>query len=50
MNQLRVDLYSDTQSRPSAGMRRFMLDAEVGDEQRDIIRPLAQGRQAEGQR
>ena len=34
MNQLRVDLYSDTQSRPSAGMRRFMLDAEVGDEQR----------------
>jgi threonine aldolase len=34
MNQLRVDLYSDTQSRPSAEMRRFMLDAEVGDEQR----------------
>ena len=34
MNQLRVDLYSDTQSRPSAQMRRFMLEAEVGDEQR----------------
>ncbi len=34
MNQLRVDLYSDTQSRPSAEMRRFMLEAEVGDEQR----------------
>lgn len=34
MNQLRVDLYSDTQSRPSAQMRRYMLEAEVGDEQR----------------
>jgi threonine aldolase len=34
MNQLRVDLYSDTQSRPTAQMRRYMLDAEVGDEQR----------------
>jgi threonine aldolase len=34
MNRLRVDLYSDTQSRPTADMRRFMLDAEVGDEQR----------------
>jgi threonine aldolase len=34
MNQLRVDLYSDTQSRPTAQMRRFMLEAEVGDEQR----------------
>ena len=34
MNQLRVDLYSDTQSRPTAEMRRFMLDAQVGDEQR----------------
>lgn len=28
-----VDLYSDTQTRPSAGMRRAMADAEVGDEQ-----------------
>ena len=34
MNELRVDLYSDTQSRPTAEMRRFMLEAEVGDEQR----------------
>lgn len=34
MNQLRVDLYSDTQSRPTAQMRRYMLEAEVGDEQR----------------
>jgi threonine aldolase len=34
MNQLRVDLYSDTQSRPTAQMRSFMLEAEVGDEQR----------------
>ncbi len=29
-----IDLYSDTQTRPSAGMRRAMADAEVGDEQR----------------
>jgi len=34
MNQLRVDLYSDTQSRPTAEMRRFMMEADVGDEQR----------------
>jgi len=34
MNQLRVDLYSDTQSRPTDAMRRFMIEAEVGDEQR----------------
>jgi threonine aldolase len=34
MNQLRVDLYSDTQSRPTAQMRQFMVEAEVGDEQR----------------
>jgi threonine aldolase len=30
----RVNLFSDTQTRPSAGMRRAMADAEVGDEQR----------------
>ncbi len=30
----RVDLYSDTQTRPSAGMRRAIAEAEVGDEQR----------------
>jgi threonine aldolase len=28
-----VDLFSDTVTRPSPGMRRFMCDAEVGDEQ-----------------
>jgi threonine aldolase len=29
-----INLYSDTQTRPTAGMRRAMADAEVGDEQR----------------
>jgi threonine aldolase len=29
-----VDLYSDTQTRPTAGMRQAMATAEVGDEQR----------------
>jgi threonine aldolase len=29
-----VNLFSDTQTRPSWGMRRAMADAEVGDEQR----------------
>ena len=29
-----IDLRSDTATRPSAGMRRAMADAEVGDEQR----------------
>ena len=29
-----VDLYSDTQTRPTAGMRRAIARAEVGDEQR----------------
>ena len=29
-----IDLYSDTQTRPSAGMRKAMAEAEVGDEQR----------------
>jgi threonine aldolase len=29
-----VDLYSDTQTRPTAAMRRAMAEAEVGDEQR----------------
>lgn len=31
-----IDLYSDTRTQPSAGMRRFMADAEVGDEQADL--------------
>jgi threonine aldolase len=30
----RVNLYSDTQTRPTAEMRRAMAEAEVGDEQR----------------
>ena len=30
----KVDLYSDTQSRPTRAMREYMVDAEVGDEQR----------------
>src|SRR3954468_15186877 len=28
-----VNLFSDTQTRPTPEMRRFMADAEVGDEQ-----------------
>ena len=31
---LDVDLYSDTVTRPTADMRRFMCEAEVGDEQK----------------
>jgi threonine aldolase len=31
---IRVDLLSDTQTRPTAGMRRAMAEATVGDEQR----------------
>ncbi len=31
----RIDLYSDTQTRPSAEMRKAMANAEVGDEQRN---------------
>ncbi len=30
-----IDLYSDTQTRPSRAMREAMANAEVGDEQRD---------------
>jgi threonine aldolase len=29
-----IDLFSDTATKPSAAMRRYMCDAEVGDEQR----------------
>lgn len=29
-----IDLFSDTMTRPSAGMRKAMADAEVGDEQK----------------
>jgi threonine aldolase len=31
-----VNLWSDTQTRPGAGMRRAMAEAEVGDEQRGL--------------
>ncbi len=34
MTPPRIDLYSDTQTRPTPGMRRAMAEAEVGDEQR----------------
>ncbi len=30
---VRINLYSDTQTRPSRGMKQAMLDAETGDEQ-----------------
>ena len=30
---VRINLYSDTQTRPTAAMRAFMIEAEVGDEQ-----------------
>lgn len=32
--RIEVDLYSDTVTKPTAAMRRFMCDAEVGDEQK----------------
>lgn len=35
MQQPRIDLYSDTKSRPSLEMRQAIANAEVGDEQRD---------------
>src|SRR5215471_7511653 len=31
---IEVDLYSDTVTRPTPEMRRFMCEAEVGDEQK----------------
>ncbi len=31
--QIRIDLFSDTITKPTQGMRRFMAEAEVGDEQ-----------------
>ena len=33
MTQIRIDLYSDTHSKPTAAMRAAMASAEVGDEQ-----------------
>ncbi|MCI0419031.1 MAG: aminotransferase class I/II-fold pyridoxal phosphate-dependent enzyme [Acidobacteria bacterium] len=32
--KIRIDLFSDTMTKPTAGMRRFMCEAEVGDEQK----------------
>lgn len=34
MTTIRIDLYSDTVTKPTQEMRRFMAEAEVGDEQR----------------
>lgn len=34
MSEIRVNLYSDTQTRPTPEMRRAIAEAEVGDEQR----------------
>jgi threonine aldolase len=34
MTDIRIDLYSDTQTRPTPGMRQAMAAAQVGDEQR----------------
>ena len=35
MTDIRIDLYSDTQTRPSPGMREAIASAPVGDEQRE---------------
>ncbi len=35
MNEITIDLYSDTQTRPTPGMREAIAQAPVGDEQRD---------------
>jgi len=34
MQNIRIDLFSDTVTRPTQEMRKFMSEAEVGDEQR----------------
>ncbi len=34
MTAIRIDLFSDTLTKPTAAMRRFMAEAEVGDEQK----------------
>jgi len=34
MPQIKIDLFSDTMTQPTAEMRRFMCNAEVGDEQK----------------
>lgn len=35
MNDITIDLYSDTHSKPSAAMKQAMVEAEVGDEQQE---------------
>ncbi len=35
MSELRIDLFSDTKTRPSPAMRQAMAEAQVGDEQAD---------------
>jgi threonine aldolase len=34
MDTIRIDLYSDTITRPTLAMRKYMSMAEVGDEQK----------------
>lgn len=34
MSQIKIDLYSDTSTKPTRAMRAFMCEAEVGDEQK----------------
>jgi len=34
MGEIKIDLYSDTSTKPTEGMRAFMAAAEVGDEQK----------------
>jgi threonine aldolase len=34
MPEIKIDLFSDTMTKPTAEMRRFMCNAEVGDEQK----------------
>ena len=38
----KINLYSDTQSRPSRAMRQVMLDAPVGDEQQNLDKSVNQ--------
>ena len=34
MAEVKIDLYSDTSTKPTPAMRAFMCEAEVGDEQK----------------
>lgn len=43
MNEIRIDLYSDTITKPTMEMRKFMSTAEVGDEQQKEIFRKGQG-------